>query len=361
MIAAIAIILIVVTTGLLRLLPLGRAETTGVPRIVFAVFGQTADLIYIAPATDPDDRTIVDTVEHAEGWGMNPGLMSGTLLVYNVTPLGTSGQRRAPAELWLLNITTRTKTRLARDADLLVKPQFVAGGTAVLYRRSDGELQSLVRVDLETLTRTVVYEERTAFGIFPVGYDISNGLLFARLSVSGTDVFVRHDDSEPTAVFHASDEIARDWQISPDRRSVAYLAPQTRAERVVYRAHVVSIATGSALPLPKADANGEQYGPTWTPGGATLAVGQEPTAAISAPIVLLRPGATPIALPVPARGFDVPVAWSEGGAYLAARTFDGPNSAAPGRESAVVISMDGKRYPLSAPGEVILVGWLPNA
>ena len=360
-IAVSAIVLIALTAGLLRLLPLGAPSTAGVPRLVFAAFGQTADLVYIAPATKPDERTIVDTVQHAEGWGINPGPMYGSLLAYNVIPSGSPAQRGAPAELWLLNVTGGEKTRLARDADLLVKPQFVAGGKAILYRRSDGDLQSILRVEIDSQARTVIHEERTAFGILPIGYDAGGALLLVRLSNAGTDFFTKRGDGAPSLAFHASNEIARDWQLSPDGKSIAFLAPQQRGERVIYRAQVVTIEGGRALALPDTGASGEQYGPMWTPDGAALAVGQEPMTGPSAPVALLRTGVNPNPLAAPARGFDIPVAWSAGGTYLAARTFDGRNSTNAGRESAVVIARSGERYPVSAPGEVILVGWLPNA
>ncbi len=380
-----AIALVGVSFGLLRLLPLGSRATTGVPQLVFAAFGQTADLVYVAPATNPEERTIIDTVQHAEGWGINPGAMSGNLIAFNVIPTGTPAQRGAPSELWLLDAKTKEKTRLARDADLLVKPQFVSGGKAILYRRSVGgvttgapastsgapgasgatgpggiasDVQAIVRVDIETQARTVLHEEPTAFGILPVGIDGSGALLFARLSNNGTDVFSKRGNGAPTLAFHASDEIARDWQLSPDGKSLAYLAPQPRAERVVNRAQVVSIEAGRPVTLPDADGNGEQYGPTWTPDGADLAVGQEALGADRAAVALLRPGAQPSSLAGPAKGFDVPVAWSADRTYLAARTFDGQNSTNAGRETAVVIARSGERYAVSAPGEVILVGWL---
>lgn len=359
MIAVAAIALLGATAGLLRLLPTGGPSTAGVPRMVFAVFGQTADMLYVAPATRPDERTIVDTVEHAEGWGINPAPMYERLLAYNVIPTGSVAARGAPAELWLMDVGSGDKTRLARDADLLVRPQIVAQGTAILYRRSDGDLQSIVRVDIRTQARTVLHEERTAFGIFPIGNSADGDLVFARLSSRGTDVFTRRGTAAPALAFHASDEIARDWQISPDGTSIAFLSPEPRAERVVYRASVVALDTGETIALAEANPDGEQYGPTWTPDGA-IAVGQEPLSTPSAPVALLLQEAGTAGLPSPARGFDVPVAWSEGGAYLAARTFDGRNSADTGRESAVVIARSGERYPVSAPGEVILVGWLPN-
>lgn len=353
--------------GVVRLLPLAAQDTatTGVPRLVFAAFGQTSDLIYVAPATKPDERTVIDTVPHAEGWGINPGPMFRDLVAFNAIPTGAPGQRGVPAELWVLNASSRERTRLARDADLLVKPQFTADGRGVLYRRSDGELQSILRVDLESLARTVVHEERTAFGVLPMGTDRDGALIFARLSTGGTDVFRKPAGGDVKLAFHASDELARDWQISPDGRSVAYLAQETRAERVVYRSHIRTLDGGRPLALPE-PANGEQYGPVWTPDGANLAVGQEPTTGSSAPVALLSAGASPTAAPAgalaaPKQGFDVPFAWSGNGTYLAARTFDGKNSMDAGRETAVVIARSGERYPVSAPGEVILVGWLPNA
>ena len=73
--AAGAIGLVLASAALLRLLPLGQHSTIGVPRIVFAVFGQTTDTLYVAPATKPDERTIIETVPHAEGWGINPAPM----------------------------------------------------------------------------------------------------------------------------------------------------------------------------------------------------------------------------------------------------------------------------------------------
>ena len=356
-----AVAILAITWGVLRLLPLREAAPAGTPELVFAAFGQTSDLIYVAPATKPDERTIVDTVQHAEGWGLNPGLMYGNLVVFNAIPAGTAGGRGAPAELWLLNARSREKTRLARDADLLVKPVLIANGKAILYRRSDGDVQQIVRVEIETQARSVLHEERTAFGMIPLGLDNTGALLFARLSNAGTDLFRKTGGAAATLAFHASDELARDWQLSPDGRSIAYLAQQTRGERVIYRMQAVSIEGGRALALPDANATGEQYGPVWTPDGADLTVGQEPVSGTSAPVALLRAGTPPAALAAPKQGFDVPFAWNANGTYLAARTFDGKNSTNAGRETAVVIARSGERYPISAPGEVILVGWLTNA
>ena len=42
------------------------------PRLVFAEFGPGADRVYITDPGDPSRRSLVATVEHAPGWGINP-------------------------------------------------------------------------------------------------------------------------------------------------------------------------------------------------------------------------------------------------------------------------------------------------
>ena len=359
--AAIALVLLGSAAVLLRMLPGAALDgPRGVPRVVFAEFGSTGDHLYTAPATDPSRRTHIDTIEHAEGWGINPGRMRGNLVAYTVLPTGTAGGRGAQAELWLLDVVGRDRTRLARDADLLVKPQLIDANT-VIYRRTSGDQQAVVSVDVQQLRRTVVHQERTAFGIFPVGFEATGALVFTRLSTTGTDVLAVRPGEQPVPLFHASDAIARDWQLSPDGRSIAFLAPEASAERVVYRAQVVVLAGPHPGQLPGEAAAHEQYGPTWTPDGRALAVGREPAEQTAAAVTLLRAGAAPTALAAPPRGFDVPFAWSPRGEFLAARTFDGVDSTNPGRESAVVIATDGARRAIPATGEVILVGWLTSA
>src|SRR4051794_21825399 len=83
--AAVALVLLLSGAALwLRLLPgtsrSGERTAASMPQIVFAEFGPNADRIYVAPADDPARRTLVDTIEHAEGWGINPGAMANRLV-----------------------------------------------------------------------------------------------------------------------------------------------------------------------------------------------------------------------------------------------------------------------------------------
>jgi hypothetical protein len=158
-------------------------------------------------------------------------------------------------------------------------------------------------------------------------------------------------------LLHASDEIARDWQLSPDGRMVSYLAPVHAGERVVHRLHVVSIADGGVLV--EADGLSEQFAPVWDASGEGLTFGREayPEATASAATISLADGVV-TTLAAPEQGFDAPLGWSPDGQYLAVRTFDGSSAYAPGTESLVVISVDGERLSVTANSELIFLGWL---
>ncbi len=351
----------------LRSLPGPAVEApapSAVPGLVFAEFGPSADLVYTAPAANPDRRTLVATVQHAEGWGINPApAMAGPLVAYTVLPAGGPARREARAELWLLDVGTRALTRLARDADLLVAPVFDHAGGYLAYRSSGplGE-QRLVRVDLESGARRVQHSYDGAFGVYPLGFANDGALLFARLSPAGTDVYGVRDQQPAELLLHASDDIARDWRLSPDGRWLSYLAPELAAERVVHRLRVMALGDGAERGVAAGGASiAEQFAPVWTPAGDGVTVGLEAYPALSAAAVTLSlAGGGATGLAAPARGFDAPLGWSPDGRYLAARTFDGASSFDPGRESLVVISTDGQRLEIAARTELIFLGWLTS-
>jgi hypothetical protein len=339
--------------------PTAAALPEGQPLLVFAEFGPTADRIYLAPAEAPGERILVETVEHAQGWGIMPaaGVMGG-LIAYTVLPSSARPDRDSPAELWVLDLESRDRTRLARDADLLIAPIFVDGGSALLYRRSGGQQQEIVRVEIATLTRRAVHAEQTAFGIFPVGYDHEGSLVFARLSTAGTDILNVREGRAPAFLFHASGHIAHGWQLSPDGRAISFLAPEPGAERVVMRAYVVDLATAQPQGLaPDWHPMAQQFSPVWTPDGRALAVGQEPGGLAAGHATVLGLDGQVGTLAAPAQGFDVPVAWSANGRYLAVRTFDGFSAQHPGVESATVVGVDGRRWEVTAPTEITVIGW----
>lgn len=338
----------------------------GPPRVVFAEFGLNEDRIYSAPADAIENRTLHATVPHAPGWGLNPAIaIAGALVAYTILPQDSSPDRGAAAELWMLDITTQNLTRLARDADLLAPPVFVDDGTALVYRRSQGPAQELVRVSVAELTREVVHREQTSFGIFPLGTAHGRDLLFTRISPEGTDLYAVQPDGAIEWLFQLSKELARDWQISPTGDAIAFLAPVIEGERAVHRARVVSLDTfDDRTPQAAGEgadiALGEQYAPVWSPDGSAITVGQEALSG-SQPAALLGVDGTYQPLPAPQAGFDVPLGWSSDGRYLIARSFDGANSNQPGIERTVLIDRTGSRTTVEVASEVIFIGWYSGA
>jgi hypothetical protein len=261
-----------------------------------------------------------------------------------------------------MDTATLERTRLARDADLLVAPLFTDDGAALVYRRSGGGQQELVRLDLASSTREVVHAERTAFGIFPIGYGADGALVYARLSTEGTEILSVLQGHSPESLFQASDEITRDWQIAPDGRHIAYLTVEEALESILHRARVSRLASGEPLPLSRMDdVQGEQYGPTWNEDGTSLAVGHQATPDGPGSVVVAGLDGTTRTMPAPEQGFDVPTAWSPDGRFLAARTFTGFNSMQPGEESFVVLDAQGGRHPIDSLTEVIFIGWIAGA
>ena len=336
-------------------------------RLVFAEFGPGEDRIYVAPAGDLDARELLASVPHAQGWALTPATeLVGALIAFVALPPEAEPRRDSPAELWLLDAASGELTRLAGDADLLVPPVFDREGRYLVYRSSDGieGTQALVRVDLATRERRTVRELTTRFGILPVAVPADGGVVYAELSTGGTDLYrVDAAGEDVTLLLHASDHIASGWRLSPDGRTLSYLAPRIEAERVVQRLHVTPIDGGEPRIEARDGFVGDQFSPVWTPTGDGITFGQEPGfLAGVAPLTLrIEDGGEQGRLTAPEQGFDAPLGWSGDGRYLAARSFDGRDAYEPGRESLVVISSAGGRATVLADHELIFIGWLLDA
>lgn len=342
------------------------AVATDAPQIVFSEFGPNADTIWAASAENPARRTAIAVVEHAPEYGIFPSLSpDGRRLAYTVLPPGTAGDIDAPAELWVMNADGSDRRFLAADADLPVTPVWSPDSASLVIRRSAPARNAagsfrLVRVGLlgdETLLA------QADAGLFPVGFSADGGVFyFVRLSPTGTDLeSVASGGGAATMVAHLSDGFARDWRLSPDGARLAYLGPATDGVTSFYRAVVLDLAGGAAMMKAAALGGGKgDFSPVWHPSGQTLTVGRvgeagRPAAALQ--IAVAGAGGAQ-ALAAPAKGFDVPLAWSPDGGYLAVRSFEGESASSPGRSWVVLTDKSGGRQKLSSVSDIEIAGWI---
>lgn len=341
------------------------AVATGAPQIVFSEFGPNTDTIWAASADNPSHRTAIAVVEHAPEYGIFPSLSpDGRRIAYTVLPPGGAADIDAPAELWVINADGSDRRLLAADADLPVTPVWSPDSGSLVIRRSAPAHNAagsfrLLRIGLfggETLLA------QADAALFPVGFSADGAVFyFVRLSPNGTDLgSVASGGGAATAVAHLSDGFARDWRLSPDGTRLAYLAPTSDGVTSFYGAVVLDLAGGASMMKAAAIGSKGNFSPVWHPSGQKLTVGRvgeagRPAGALQ--IAVAAAGGAQ-ALAAPARGFDVPLAWSPDGGYLAVRSFEGGSPASPGRSWVMLTDGSGERQKLSSVSDVEIAGWI---
>lgn len=339
--------------------PTGQASSLAAlpegTKFIYREFGPRADTIWAALADDPSQRVPLAQVEHSAGWGIRASLSAdGARLAY-VAVSSEDGTGR----VWLMELDGSNRRRLAEAADARIAPVWAPDGSAVAFVRSTEVGPSLAQAGVDGSYMALVVGG--ALGFYPIGYaPDGRSFYYAQVTTAGTDFgAVSLLEGGARLFAHASDYIARDWRLSPDGQHIAYLAPQVAGGRVHYQAFVVAVAGGAPTAVvPQASAD-DHLGPAWHPNGHELTVGRA-SAGDNAALEMVRAatGEGVQTLAGPQRGFDVPVAWSPDGGYLAVRTLDGDSTRNPGRERDGIITASGKRQQIIAKGDVEFIGWL---
>ena len=348
------------------------------PLIIYAQFGPQRDTIWAADPDDPDNRSSLVSVDHAEGYGIFAALSpDGARIAYTVLPPSERyPSADAPAELWITDIDGENARLLASGVDLLIAPVWSADGNSLAVRRSTSVENAagtfeLLHVDMAGRVSTLL---TASAGLFPIGFSPDGaGLYYAQVSIQGTDLGrVPIAGGEGTLIAHLSDDISRDWHLSPDGTSLAYLA--IRDDGTGFSARVLELGGGlsgmaddsggpsveglAALNDRDADA-GDEFNPIWHPNGRNLTMGRIERAGPSPAVNLGAADGKLRALAAPAGGFDVPLSWSADGGYLAVRSFEGSSAMDPGPSYLFVVDSQGSRRQLSSSSDLTVIGWLP--
>jgi Tol biopolymer transport system component len=100
--------------------------------------------------------------------------------------------------------------------------------------------------------------------------------LFATLDATGSDLWsIGADGSGETAIAHLSDEIARDWKLSPDGTVIAYTVAESGAQPRIATMTVV-LASGTIADAVEASAAQLEFSPAWTPDGELTVAAVDP-------------------------------------------------------------------------------------
>jgi Tol biopolymer transport system component len=350
------------------------ATATVVPqegvRLVYKEFGSEADTVWLATAAEPQKGTKVGTVNHAANVGISASLSpDGKSIAYLVLPTA-GGDSALDAQAWLLDMDSGKTRQLTGDLDVLGKPVWSPDGSSIIVRRNGpqaqiGQAVSLLKLDVSDGSETVLMHADDALGLYAIGYSPDgSSLYFAEIILSGTHFgAVAAAGGSAQLLVQASDQVARDWHLSPDGSRAAFLAGQATDDRIAVRAFVAELVEG-AEPQPLSDLAaaldaGDHFNPVWYPDGERVTLGRSPADGASAAVLVSLPGGElEEVTPGPDQGFDVPAGWSPEGGYLAVRSFEGSSSAQPGREHLVIIELGKGRETVADNGNLEFIGWL---
>lgn len=379
-------------------------------RFLYSEFGPEEDVIWSIDPVDPAARIMVATVPHKSGWGIKPALSpDGKSIAYNAMPsqailAGTDAETR------ILDLESGETIVVAERVDLQTVPLWSPDGGLLFLRRNVGRDVTVILVELSKLEddeeqtepiRTVLRQDVSdVLAYIPLGVDREEATLYFVQIQGGTEsgsylgrfapatgeaVATATAVAEATATASAgtptptptppptppaltgviflllSDQIARDYALSPDASRLAFLVPGLVDGQFLARTYVADIDSKqvSPLPSPQGLSSGDQLNPLWHPDGDKVSVGQLPSGLNPGRVAIVPlDGAEPAFLVPPEQGFDQPLSWSPDARFLAVRSFSGDSLGNPGTPRLVFISTSGRRQPAPEGPEIEVVGWV---
>ena len=285
------------------------------------------------------DAAEVAKIEHLEGYASFAAVSpDGNTLAAVVADQGT--RAHPSATLHIVDLNSGEARALERGLDQLQQPLWDPAGADVYVTRTTpadspaAEVQVL-RVDVASGAVAVATSIAGVAGAYPVGFDAGGRLLTVAIAAEGS---VLYRDSEPAFAF--SPAITRDWRVSPDGTQLAFIEAAVDSG-LEYRFGLVSLIDGSDQRAQRTGA-GQQLGVAWNPADGTIAVGQDPGSGTS------RNSSAN-------GGFDVPLAYSPDGTFLAVEAWSGGSFERPGQ---AVLEIAGPSGRVSLASANRFAGWV---
>ncbi len=310
--------------GILALLPVLASVLTGDARgvtttaagssaVVGLRAGDTYDEVLLVPLEDPRDPAVVARVERLPET-ISRGAVSpdGRQLALIVPVAGTPSSPEAA--LVVVELGTGASRTLAGGLPYLQTPLWGPESSFVVVRRAAAGGEVLVRVGLDGSEREL-FARSGVLGLYPVGYAPDGSLYAVALDRDGS-LLLR----DGTEVVRFSDQLTRDWALSPDGTQLAYVVQDLR-EGLRFVGQVLSLdgrVTAQALTDDR-----ERLRPAWRPDGSGVQFGEEPV-----------PDGGVVA--AGASGFDLPVAFDPRSGAVLLERWDGPSFQQPGHRRYVV-------------------------
>jgi len=279
------------------------------------------DRIFVVPAANPAGAMEVGAIKHLPGFAARAAVSpDGKQLAAVVAEAGTPAHPLA--SLVVLNLQTGVLTRLALDIDLLQAPLWTPDGAAIVVSRTqvtDGGPSTvrMFNIDLASKAAPVqaaVFER--ALAAYAVGFGPAGELTTVVIDARGSTLM---QGSEATSL---SSHITRDWRLSPAGSAIAFIESDT-TNGLVYRARTVLLdgAAGARVQAQNLSTSNQQLGVAWKPGSFAPTVGEEPTTQSSGVTAQNSEPRTQNSLT--ASGFDIPLAYSKNGDFLAVQRWSG--------------------------------------
>lgn len=330
-------------------------------RLLISEFGDDADTLVAVDPADVSSRTTIATIEHAPGFGVFPALSpDGKAIAYTALPTDAPNPSPAsPAHAAVVDVNDHV-TVLADDVDLLVAPVWSPDGASIVVRKNTPADDSAGTFELILLGRDGARSTITTWStasVFPIAFAPDGSkLYFATLNTNGTDLYsVAPDGSSETRIAHLSDEIARDWTLSPDGATLAYSVAESGAQPQMVT-KTLDLATGAAANAVSGDGTHMEFNPQWEADGDLTVTSVKPDGGSEA-ISVGAAGATE-SYTDRSDAIDLPLGWSPNGDRLAVRSVDGAAPRDAARSHVELVDRTGGRARVSENADVLIVGWL---